>query len=190
MCRIISCVFGRGFLLSWQGSVSFTLLYFVPQGQTCMLFHLSLDFLLLHSTPLWWKGHLFFDVSSRRSCGSAKNHSASAFLALVVGHKLGYCGVEWFSLQRNQDHCHFWDCTQVLHFGLFFFFFFFFWLWGLLHFFYGILAHSSRYNGHLNYILPFWSILVHWFLKCQCSLFFFPQCSLLPSLLWPPIYLD
>ena len=26
-----------------------------------------LDFLLLHSSPLWWKGHLFGGVSSRRS---------------------------------------------------------------------------------------------------------------------------
>ena len=31
----------------------------------------------------------------------------------------------------------------------------------LLHFFYGIHAHSSRYNGHLNQIRPFPSILVH-----------------------------
>ena len=30
--------------------------------------------------------------------------------------------------------------------------------WGLLHFFYGILAHSSRYNGHLNWICPLLSI--------------------------------
>ena len=29
------------------------------QGQTCLLFQVSLDFLLLHSSPLWWKGHLF-----------------------------------------------------------------------------------------------------------------------------------
>ena len=57
------------------------------------------------------------------------------------------------------------------------------WLWGPLHFFYGILAHSSRYNGHLSYINQFQSILAPWFLKCRCSL--------LPSPVWPlPIYLD
>ena len=39
-----------------------------------------------------------------------------------------------------------------------------------------MLAHSSRYNDHLNYICPFQSILVQWFLKCQCSL--------LPSPIW------
>ena len=43
---------------------------------------------------------------------------------------------------------HFWGCTQVLHFRLSR------WLWGLLHFFYGILAHSSRCNGHLNTPIP------------------------------------
>ena len=44
--------------------------------------------------------------------------------------------------------CHFWGCTQVLHFRLFR------WLWGLFHFFYGIPPHSSRYNGHLNMPIP------------------------------------
>ena len=48
--------------------------------------------------------------------------------------------------QPRSFYC-FWDWTQVLHFC---------WLWGLLHFFYGILAHSSRYNGHykLNSPIP------------------------------------
>ena len=61
-----------------------------------------------------------------------------------LAHRLGLLwwlnGLPW---KQTEIHC-FWDCTQVLHFGLFC------WLWGLLHFFYGILAHSSRYNGHLN----------------------------------------
>ena len=40
----------------------FALLHFVLQGQTCLLLQVSLDFLLLHSSPLWWKGHLFLCV--------------------------------------------------------------------------------------------------------------------------------
>ena len=32
---------------------------FVLQGQTCLLFWVSLDFLLLHFNPLCWKGYLF-----------------------------------------------------------------------------------------------------------------------------------
>ena len=52
----------------------------------------------------------------------------------------------WMVCLGNEQRwfCHFWDYMQVLHFGLFC------WLWWLLHFFQGILAHSSRYNGHLN----------------------------------------
>ena len=37
----------------------FALLHFVLQGQICLLFQVSLDFLLLHSSPLCWKRHLF-----------------------------------------------------------------------------------------------------------------------------------
>ena len=64
MCRVFSCVVGRGCLL-WpvrslgKTLLAFALLHPVLQGQTCLLLQVSLDFLLLHSSPLWWKGHLF-----------------------------------------------------------------------------------------------------------------------------------
>ena len=47
-------------------------------------------------------------------------------LGLVIGAETQHSDVEWFSFETNWDHfwC-FWDCTQVLHFRLFF------WLWGL-----------------------------------------------------------
>ena len=62
-----------------------------------------------------------------------------------MGHRLGLLWYSMVSLGNEQRPlCHFWGCSQVLHFRLFY------WLWGLLHFFVGILAHSSRYNGHLN----------------------------------------
>ena len=38
----------------------FALLHSVLQGQICLLFQVFLDFLLLHSSPLCWKGHLFW----------------------------------------------------------------------------------------------------------------------------------
>ena len=63
MCRVFSCVVGRGCLL-WpvhspgKTLLSFTLLHFVFQGQICLLLQVFLDFLLLHSSPLYWKGHL------------------------------------------------------------------------------------------------------------------------------------
>ena len=39
--------------------LAFALLHSVLQGQTCLLLQVSLDFLLLHSSPLWWKGPPF-----------------------------------------------------------------------------------------------------------------------------------
>ena len=64
MCAVISCVVGRGCLLWPVHSLGttlwiFALLHFEIQGQTCLFFQVSLDFLLLHSSGLWWKGHLF-----------------------------------------------------------------------------------------------------------------------------------
>ena len=63
MCGIFFCVVGRWCLL-WpvcslgKTLLAFALLHFVLQGQTCLLLQVSLDFLLLDSSPLWWKGHL------------------------------------------------------------------------------------------------------------------------------------
>ena len=65
MCRVFSCVVGRECLL-WpvhslgKSLLAFALLHFVLQGQICLLLQVSLDFLLLHSTPLWCTGHLFW----------------------------------------------------------------------------------------------------------------------------------
>ena len=58
MCRVFSCVVGRGCLLwpvcSLGKSLFFAVLHSVLQGQTCLLLQVSLDFLLLHSGILWW----------------------------------------------------------------------------------------------------------------------------------------
>ena len=57
MCRVFSCVVGRGCLLWPVLSLGKTLLAFVLlrsllQGQICLLLQVFLDFLLLHSSPL------------------------------------------------------------------------------------------------------------------------------------------
>ena len=59
MCRVFSCVVGKGCLLWPVCSLGKTLLAFalfnsVLQGQICLLLQVSLDFLVLHSSPLWW----------------------------------------------------------------------------------------------------------------------------------------
>ena len=64
MCRVFSCVVGRGCLL-WpvcslgKTLLAFALLHSVLQGQICPLLQVF-DFLLLHSSPQKWKGHLFW----------------------------------------------------------------------------------------------------------------------------------
>ena len=57
MCRVISCAGRRVCLLCSLGRLLlvFPLLHFVPQGQTCLLLQVCLDFLLLHSSPWWWR---------------------------------------------------------------------------------------------------------------------------------------
>ena len=91
MCRVISCVVGRGCFL-WpvcslgKTLLAFALLHFALQGQICLLLQVTLDFLLLHSSPLWWRGlFFFFCISSRKSYRSSQNCSTSVSLALVVG---------------------------------------------------------------------------------------------------------
>ena len=88
ICRVVSSVFGKGCLLWPECSLNktllaFALLHFVLQGQTCLLFQVYLDFLLLHSNPQWWKWHLSH-VCSRKSCNSSWNLSIAASLASEV----------------------------------------------------------------------------------------------------------
>ena len=68
-----------------------------------------------------------------------------------LGHRLGLLWY-WMVCLGNEQRlfCRFWDCIQVLHFGLSC------WPWRLLHLFWGIPACSSRYNGHpeLNSPIP------------------------------------
>ena len=62
MDREAWCTAVHGVTKSWTRLSDWTewLLHFVLQEQTCLLFQVSLDFLLLYSHPLWWKGHLFW----------------------------------------------------------------------------------------------------------------------------------
>ena len=53
VCKVVSCVIAKGYLL-WVGQsfgriqLTFALVHFVLQGQTCLLLQVYLDFLLLH----------------------------------------------------------------------------------------------------------------------------------------------
>ena len=105
--RVISWVVGKGCLL-WPACSSdkifaFSLLHFILQSQTCLLFWVSLDCLVLHSNPLWGKGHPFWPLVLEGVVGL---HRISQLQLLwhCWGIDLDYCDVEWFALEMNQDH--------------------------------------------------------------------------------------
>ena len=123
-CVELSCVVGKGCLL-WSGYsldktlLSFALLYSVLYGQTCLSFWISLDFLLLCSNPLWWKGYLFLVLVLEVLVGLHRNSQLQILRPQWLGHKLGllWC---WMLCLGNEPRelCHFWDCTPVPHFWL------------------------------------------------------------------------
>ena len=135
MCRVFSCVVGRGHLLWPVRSLGktllvFALLCFVLQNQICMFLQVFLDFLLLHSSPLWWKGHRFWVLVLEGLVGLHRTIQLPLLQHYWLGHRLRLLWYWMVFLGKEQrSFCHFWDCTQVLNFGLFC------WLWGLFHFF-------------------------------------------------------
>ena len=105
-CRVFSCVVGRGCLL-WpvcslgKTLLPFALLYFSPQGQICLLLQVSLDFLLLHSCSLWWKGHLFGVLVQKVFWVFTEPFNFSFFSITGQGIDLDYCDIEWFALETD-----------------------------------------------------------------------------------------
>ena len=81
---------------------------------------------------------------------------------------------------EQRSFCHFWNCVQVLHFGLFC------WLWGYFISSKGFLPTIVDIMVIWVKFNPFQSILlipVHWFLTCRCPLLLSPVCPL-PILSW------
>ena len=124
MCRVFSCVVGRGCLLwpvHFLGKIllAFALLHFVLQGQIYLLLQVSLDFLLLHSSPLWWKGHLVFMLVLEGLVALHRTIQLQLLQHNRLGHRLGLLWY-WIVCLGNEPSSfwHFWDCIQVLHFRL------------------------------------------------------------------------
>ena len=91
------------------------------------------------------KGHLFWVLVLKGLVGLHKTIQLQLLQHYWLGHRLGLLWYWMVCLRYEQrSFCRFWDCIQVLHFGLFC------WPWWQLHFFWGIPARSSRYNGHLR----------------------------------------
>ena len=125
MCRVFSCVVGRECLLWPESSLgktllAFALLYFVLQGQICLLLQVSLDFLFLHSSPLWWKGYHFGVLVLDGLVDLHQTIQLLHFQHYWLGYRLV---VLWYWMvclgNKQRAFCCFWDCTHVLHFGPF-----------------------------------------------------------------------
>ena len=110
--------------------LAFAMFHFVLQGQVCLLLQVSLDLVLLHSSPLQWNRHLFRVLILEGFVGLHRTIQLQLLQHYWLEHRrvlLWY----WMVCLGNEQRsfCHFWDCIQVLHLGLFC------WLWGLFHFF-------------------------------------------------------
>ena len=150
MCIDFSCVVGTG-CLRWpvyslgKTLLVLALLHSVLQGQICLFLQVFPAFLLRHFSPLYWKGHLFWVPVLEGLVGLHRTVQLHLLQHYGSGHRLGLLW-HWMVCLGNEQRsfCRFWDRIQVLHFKLFC------WPWWLLHFFWGIPAYSSRYNGHLS----------------------------------------
>ena len=121
MLRVFSCVVGRGCLL-WpvhflgKTLLIFALLHSVFQGQICLLLQVFLDFLLLHSSPLQWKGHLFWVLVLESLIGLHRSIQFQVLQHYWSGNRFGLL---WYWMvcigKKPKSFCHFWGCTQVLH---------------------------------------------------------------------------
>ena len=109
MCRVFSCVVGRGCLL-WpvrsldKTVLAFALLHSIFKGQICLLPQVFLDFLLLHSSPLYWKGHLFWVLVLKDLLVFVERFNFSFLSITGWDIDLDYCDIEWFALEMNRDH--------------------------------------------------------------------------------------
>ena len=108
MCRVFSCVVGRGCLL-WpvhflgKTLLVFALLHSAFQGQIWLLLQVFLDFLLLHSSPLEWKGHLLGVLVLKGLLGLHRTVQLQLLQCYWLGHRLGLLWY-WMVCLGNRDH--------------------------------------------------------------------------------------
>ena len=111
ICRVFSWVVGRGCLLWPVRSLCKTLLAFilphsVLQGQIYLLlqenYYVFFDFLLLHSSPLYWKGHLFWVSVLEGLVGLHRTIQLQLLQHYWLGHRLGLLWY-WMVCLRNKQ---------------------------------------------------------------------------------------
>ena len=83
--------------------LSFVFLHFVLQHQTCLLLQMPPDFLLFHSSPLWWKGHPFLVLVLEGLVGLHRTAQLWLLQHYWLGHILGLLWY-WMVCLGNRDH--------------------------------------------------------------------------------------
>ena len=151
MCSVFSCVVGRGCLLLPVCSLGKTLLAFAllhfwtPRTNLSVIPGVSWLPTFAFQSPIMKRTSFFWVLVLKCLVGLHRTIQLQLLLCYLLEHRFGLL---WYGMvclgNEQRSFCHFWDFIQVLHFRLFC------WLWWLLHFFYGIPAHSSRYNDHLH----------------------------------------
>ena len=108
MCRVF-CIVGRGCLL-WsvhflgKTLLVFALLHSVFQVQICLFLQVFLNFPLLHSSPLQWKGHLFWVLVLKGLVGLHRTLQLQLLQCYWLGHRLGLLWYWMVCLETNRDH--------------------------------------------------------------------------------------
>ena len=109
MRRVFSCVVGNGCLL-WpvcslgKTLLAFALLHSVFQSQICLFLQVFLDFLLLHSSPLSWKGHLFLVLVLKVLVALHRTVQLQLLQHYCLGHRLRLLSYWMVALETNRDH--------------------------------------------------------------------------------------
>ena len=135
MNRVVSCIVGRGCLLWPVHSVGSTLLAFALLHFDSKAKFASYSSSLLTSyfcipAPYGEKDIFFLVLVLEGLIGLHRTSQLQLLWHQQLGHRLGllWCWMVCLGSELR-SFCHFWDCTQVLHFRLFC------WPWGRLHFF-------------------------------------------------------
>ena len=111
ICRIISCVVGRGHLQwpmhSLGKNVSLCPASFCTPKPSLPVILVSLDFLHLHSNPLWWKGHFFTLIVLEAVVGLQRIGQLKLLYHKCLGHRLGllWC---WMVCLGNEPRSYHW----------------------------------------------------------------------------------
>ena len=146
-CRVFSCVVGRWYLLWPMCSLGKALnlcsaSFCTPRPNLPVTLGVSWLPTFTFQSPIM-KRISFWLLVLKALVGFPR--TVQLFQHSWLGHRLG---LPWYWIiflgNEQRSFCRFWDCVQVLHFRLFCL------PWWLLHFSWGIPAHSSRYNGHLS----------------------------------------